>query len=170
MNNSALSTMFVATLTVFAVGVACNSSELTRRKAKELIESSQSFRSGFPVVSITADEVGCGIREGFWTIGAPGALGMGNLYLTPKGSQDFSVLVGDPSGANIGLSKRVERKVVDITGITTPTGASDRRAVEFTWTWNWDAYPGNVKTCIQKGKPGTDRAFLKLYDDGWRLE
>jgi len=62
----------------------------------------------------------------------------------------------------------VQRRVVEITGIT--DGENSSKIVEYKWHWDYDAQPQELKDILFKSdvaQPG--KATLKLYDDGWRV-
>jgi hypothetical protein len=64
------------------------------------------------------------------------------------------------------LSKPIRRKV-EVTGIT---GQGETRQVEFTWQWDLDGLPREVKeTFSEENAIHKTSATLRLYGDGWRV-
>jgi hypothetical protein len=67
----------------------------------------------------------------------------------------------------------IQRRVEEVTGISdAPSGPpGTAKVVEFTWQWNWDAVSDEVKQIFRQMPPvAKGEAFVKLYDDGWRVE
>jgi hypothetical protein len=140
--------------------------QLTRGKAKDLIERSEGFK---PTQTLRNDgtRANKGVELGFWVHDPWSSEG---FKLTAKGSSYF----GGVNRAEVSMLKPVSRRFVEITGMTAAPGFSPdvAQSVTFTWKWDFDGYPPEVSDLIQgpTPTPNNGEAVLKLYDDGWRVE
>jgi hypothetical protein len=94
----------------------------------------------------------------------------GNYDVTPKGKTYFSFDMG-----SLQIKEPMSRRVIEVTGIADGPGMlgppGTIKDVQFTWKWNWDAVPKEVKQFLgPEPNPAKGEALLKLYDDGWRVE
>jgi len=100
----------------------CDSKELTRPKAKQIIEKSEMYRLKKQSVSISPQEVNETMRHGylFWAT----AFGTSQLRVTPAGrtffdNADGQSLFGLVQGSfSVVPARPTKRKVMEITGIT----------------------------------------------------
>jgi hypothetical protein len=166
----------LAVLLVALIG--CGSSELTRGKAEKIISASKAFSEAnqHALYTLDGDDIEKGIRAGFWKK-QPGFFGE-SLILTPAGQKLFATLGSQGFGQGIAVttSALTKRRLVDITGITEAPallsggGTPDTvKAVEFTWLWDSNPFPGEVKAFFKDPKVGSATALLRRYDDGWRF-
>jgi len=177
------------TIHLFVVGIiaaiflagGCGKQELTRSKAKKLIESSKQFSPAIPSFKISKEGMEIGIREGMWEQ-SPGGI----LDLTDKGKTFISKFSPHykggifafaetpgrliPENCDVTLSNPCERQVVEITGITDTE--RNTKLVNYNWGWKWVDIPDMIKQCLGgiEPRPSEGRAEFRLYDDGWRLE
>jgi len=127
-----------------------------------------------PTVHIGKSDVQCAIDQGIWQIVWPKT-----LVPTSIGRADVSLLVASPElGGSMTLAKPVNRVVVEITGITDASELLGPNTKVATYMWRWDpsTYTKDYSASFVKCFPtpgGTDpvaaQAYLKLYDDGWRV-
>jgi len=168
-------------LLVFAISLtcslcSCNSSGLTRGKAKAVIEQSDDYklqkRSVF--LKLNGPEMTACIKAGYlqWADRLPEH--WSHLVVTERGKQFFDsasgTLLYETILQNLAVVPLVpvQRRVVEITGIT--DGENSSKIVEYKWHWDYDAQPQELKDILFKSdvaQPG--KATLKLYDDGWRV-
>jgi hypothetical protein len=166
------------------IAMGCNPKDLSRSKAATLIEKSEEFKKPH------TEEIFLGpdfrsmdfIGIGNWkVVDALLALGYleknGNKFvLTAKGNSAAKGWLTDPDRPNARIIPVADRKLVEVTGITTVEEVS-LKEVEFTWRW----VPAPIGEEIAKQNPGAgkqydpkevkkDKATFKLYDDGWRLD
>jgi hypothetical protein len=181
------------TIPVLISMIACGGkSELSRGKATKVIQASDKFTPGNQDAHLKADTVRVGLEQGFWQKGPENphlftdrtaANPDGKVYtiiLTPKGSTYFSsiggfIYPGQPLGEAFLQTKTMPRRVVEVTGIADgpeiegPQGTT--KDVQFTWKWDLDSVPKEVKALLETGpKASKGEALMKLYDDGWRVE
>jgi hypothetical protein len=171
------------TLPVLFSMVGCGGkSELSRSKAEKLIQASAKFTPGeYKQIDISSSLVQMGLEQGYWTAGPPSS-GFSQVGLTEKGKRLFAQVLGgiwvndrDHSSLNIKVAEPLPRVVVEVTGVADGPGfegpAGTIKDVQFTWKWDWDAVPKELKTFLgPEPKPSKGEALLKLYDDGWRVE
>jgi hypothetical protein len=142
--------------------VGCGkSTDLSRPKAKEIIEAAPIFKSGPAVVRLTPDLLAKGEQEGLWN----------GAFMTPKGERIFSGW--GPESNVIKMRDNMSRSVIDVTGISaSPFGESDEKSkwVNFTWNWNLKDLSPEAQQFLGNYPPRKYNALLKLFDDGWRLE
>ena len=100
-----------------------------------------------------------GYEQGFWDQ---------NGNLSNFGFKFFA------NGLNYGriyLKQPVTPKVVSVTGITdamSPLGGEQKGMKEVQFNWEYSGVEGVIKRFISRG--GTGVAYVRLYDDGWRVE
>lgn len=179
--SESLALHFVLCVSVLS-GAGCSSTELTRSKARQIIDSSPEFSKPNQVVSYTLDgqEIQKGMAQDFWR--RRETWGRGELVLTNSGSTFFVSALLDlgETKATVTLSPTSRRLVKEVTGIADApalsggSGAPNTlKMVEFTWDWDDKSFPPGLKAFLGKlGKPSpaNGSAILRLYDDGWRLE
>lgn len=154
------------------VSAGCGPGELSRPKAKGLIEKHESFaKAVVPMFHLTPELIQKGLRQGLWTE---------SLYTgatkSAKGLELFSEIEVNAYMPDkfVKLKNPVRREVVEMTGITAAEGdgsPNTAKIVKFTWQWDWNAVPAPVKDFLgtrEQHYPATAR--FRLYDDGWRVE
>lgn len=172
------SVAWVITLALLMTWSGCDRSELTRGKAKGLIQKSEQFSPAGLPQNLSDEAVRSGIRSGLWSVTLASFGFVSNWSLTPKGSTYFSSVVvwGDRTSLGGSATLKMTRQVVDVTGIADASElggpSSTIKGVQFTWKWNWDDVPSEVKALLQEPQTPVSKgeAELRLYDDGWRVE
>ena len=125
-----------------------------------------------------------GLKLGYWEQFK--LFGGFQLRRTAKGKALFATFVGeggflsdqvtiDNHAAYITTTAKTKRKLIDITGITDAPGfvsggQGTAKVVEFTWNWDVDLLPKELRDFYGKMTPARRSAFLRLYDDGWRFQ
>jgi len=154
-----------------------NKSELSRSKAKNMLDSSEHFTHiQVPGFDVSQEIVDCGMQAGLWE--SPAST-FRKLRVTPKAAGEYRIS-GPMSNApgNITLTKAVKIYVVAVEGIRDkPNTEGKQKIVEFTWSFVFDDWPASLKPCMldeakrkrQHEADGKDQAEFTLYDDGWRL-
>ncbi len=149
--------------------MSCSSSKtLDRDRAKKLMEASKEFAVQPAVVRISNDDIKRGEQAGYWHVRQNV-----NMWLefTPEGARLFGGGVrGDVSMNLLALPYKLRRQLVEITGITDEPRLGQAKVAEFTWNWDFEGVPSEVKQFFQKCAPRKYYAVFRLYDDGWRLE
>jgi hypothetical protein len=156
-------------------------SALSRGKAQKVIQASDKFTpgAGYPEVSLNAGAVQSGLQAGFWEKAGQRRFIYDPIFvLTPKGKTYFSLIVSlnaDESGPTRVTLKPMPRRVTEVTGVTDGPGIlgppGTIKDVQFTWKWDLDPLPQEVKPFLgTEPPPSKGEALLKLYDDGWRVE
>jgi hypothetical protein len=156
-------------------------SDLSRSEAKGVIEKSESFTPAhYPNISLKDEMVQAGLHQGLWRKGGNNPTQQyWMLELTPKGKANFEAIDAylNYTGGSAGtlVLKPIPRRVVEVTGISDGPGMvgppGTVKIVEFTWRWNLEGLPDEVKNAVgQDLKDRKGNALFKLYDDGWRLE
>jgi hypothetical protein len=166
----------VLCLSLAFVATACNpSTELTRSRAKRIVEGTKDYSEPLPAqFTLDAENVRKGIQLGMWTE-QKNIFGGSFPILTPGGKK----LLADSSFAfgqlSITTLVKTKRNVLEITGITDAPeivsgGKGTAKIVEFTWSWDIDPLPRDLKILLGKVTAAQRRALLRLYDDGWRFD
>jgi hypothetical protein len=152
---------------------ACNSKELTRAKAKKIIESSDLYQLKPQRVYITRDEAINLVNHKYclWQ-----GFGVFQLSVAPKGKPYFQSAGGEPmTFANpftealfVVPVKPLRPRIVEITGIS--EGADGTKIVEYQWQWDASTQvPKVTEMLFTPVAVHEDAATFKLYDDGWRI-
>ena len=146
-------------------------SDLSRREARTLIESHDSFST--PISVCTTQLISEGEREGLWTV-SPGYLGRGRLSLTGRGRKHFKAiqptddvvnqLSDRPRLIQTELAEPLRRQSVEITGIE--MGGKERRKAQFNFGFVGDETA--LRYCLPSSRFSSEAEF-QLYDDGWRI-
>jgi hypothetical protein len=154
--------------------LTCGSKELTRAKAKDIIEASDLYKLGKKRVMISAEEVNKLTSSGYLTWEG---FGVQNLSVTKAGQQYFESASGhmmmfgmpgiDPF--TVVPVTPMRPKVVEITGIA---GESPNiKAVEYRWQWDSSTQAQELKTILPALTAITaEKVIMQLYDDGWRAQ
>ena len=152
---------------------ACNSQELTRDKARKLINASSEIAPAKSAWIIDYNRLQCGVKKGLWRLGL--------TFLTPteaaKGSIASIERVSE-TGYKVVLAKPMKRELIAVTGITDAPSAFGPHAKLVSYNWRWltetfkNDYPDSVVQCMGTLPSETieAHALMKLYDDGWRVE
>ena len=166
-------------LVLLSCSCGCRSHELTRSRAKEIINSSKAFSdpSQHANYTLSGEDIQRGITAGYWhkQRGWFGDV----LMLTASGKTLFLDFGSQGFGQSVTVTTKgaTRRLVVEVTGITEAPallsgGATPNsvKAVEFIWNWDDSTFPNALKTYLNNQAPASGTAILRLYDDGWRFE
>ena len=151
--------------------MACSSSnELSRSKAKSLIDES-TFATDKPrCIKITEAEDHLATDAGYWQH-LPGNFGHDELLLTNKGDLVFDGEGGKVVNSTVCPKGSVKRQVAEITGIVDASLGSGAQVKIAEFTWNWDVSSlGDEKSIFKDQTPYKGEAYFMHYDDGWRLK
>jgi len=152
------------------VGGCSASNNLTRDKAKKMMESSKEFQTQSNAVRLDDADIKRGEAAGYWHEDKE-AWVMRYFAITPEGKRLFGGWVSGRPDQILNLPYKLSRHVVEVTGITDEEGSNGHeKLVTFTWNWNFDGMPPEVKQFFQNYPPRKYCAEFRLYDDGWRLE
>src|SRR5260370_27423235 len=147
----------------------CDSKELTRSKAKQIIESSDLYKLGDQKVVITREEAITLVNHGY---AAWQGFGLYKLVLTETGKRYFksasgeTMMVDNPFTAPFIVVPKTPLRptVVEITGITDDQDNSKK--VEYRWKWDTSDLPEEVKSLIPSlTQIHHEQTTFKLYDD-----
>jgi len=157
-------------LLALILGSCSGSRELTRGKAKQLIEESDTFKPRQAKVRLTEEEVKSGLKSGYWQeqqtfLGMFGSV----LVLTPQGHALFAGFEPQIQGRILDIRDPATMEVLQVTGITDVDGP-DQKQVDFMWNWNFRDSRPEVQQFFQNYPAQRGQAIFKLYDDGWRVE
>lgn len=162
----------VGLLVLIALILACCSSsrELTRGKAKQLIEASDAFKPRQAKVRLTDEEVKSGLKSGYWKeqqtfLGMFGSV----LVLTAQGHQLFAGFEPQIQGRILDTQEPATMQVLQVTGIS-DSGDPGQKEVDFMWNWNFHGSQPEVQQFFKEHPAQRGQGVLKLYDDGWRVE
>jgi hypothetical protein len=153
---------------------SCGTKELTRSKAKHIIESSDLYELKQQRVPITRNEAIDLVARNYcaWQ-----GIGVAHLILMPAGKQYFTSVSGEAmisynpftSPLIVVPIKPLRPTVVEITGITGI--AIDSKVVEYKWKWESDGQPEEIKQILPSLVVAhEEKVVFKLYDDGWRAQ
>lgn len=164
-----------ALLMFIAAASGCSSSELTRARAARVIDD----RFGTPdtskefVVRLQGGAVNEGLFAGVWDQDPRPRETANTFLLTAAGRQFFQqIRLSFGNTLEVYVLPVFRRKVAEVTGIAdalvpfAPTPAAGLKEVQF--TWHLDNVPPWL--VVQGPTPREGRAFLRLFDDGWRVE
>jgi hypothetical protein len=119
-----------------------------------------------------------GVKAGFfrWESSLSGQV----LILTDNGKRLFAELgYKRPEMPVTVTPKQLTRRLfVEVTGITEApalltggdTTPNTVKLVEFTWKWDVDRFPNELKSVLPRSELNSASAVLRLYDDGWRFQ
>ena len=150
----------------------CTSKELTRSKAKQLIEASDLYKPIKRRVNLSNNEISEIIKSGYATFGG---IGIRRAAVTDTGRQYFDNVSGMMGGFggpaltpfSVLLAKAMKPIVTEVTGITGDEVST--KTVDYKWQWDARDQPEEVKRLIPSlAAVHDDSVKLKLYDDGWR--
>lgn len=163
------------TLLTLTLTGACGSKDLTRSKAKELIQATPPFQKWTKGILVSEpEELDCLNTSGLIRIGK-GRFGEFEVRVAPLGLKSIDRIEASDwagQGARVRIwFKSPPRPVVDeITGIS---GSQSEKRVEFLEHYEWNDVglsPSAVNMCFASHlQKYTDTAVLRLYDDGWRV-
>lgn len=71
-------------------------------------------------------------------------------------------------GYLVTLQKPIKWSIVEITGISESQNENVEKTVEYTWQYDFSAYPTDIQDAI-RAPVSTGKALFHLYDDGWRF-
>ena len=175
----------VALAALFSMLACGGTSGLSRSKAEKIIQASAKFTPG---QYMARPELQDGLNKGLWRVGPFNYLaGVNDVVATEKGKTYFSSVGGNAYRAGggwqgwVSVQVSIPRHMVELTGIADGPGMlgppGTVKDVQFTWKWDWNDIPNEVKSFVplqnssQPAAPlSKGEALLKLYDDGWRLE
>lgn len=178
----------VVLLLVLTGVVACNSTTLTRSKAKTLIERSPNY--GPVRLSLTEQEIRSGLKSNylaqFSVSSGYNILTHGPLFtrtyvrVVPGGEKYFDCPCKTAQQFEAGaLSGRcatatlaaVQPHVIEVTGITdVPDAMGGGKLAQYTWHYDFDTLPSEIRDSFKSRQPQAWNARFRLYDDGWRLQ
>jgi hypothetical protein len=167
-------TSILLALVIGAAVSACTSSrstELTRSKAKDVIESNPKFKQSDPHMSLDANDVENGIKAGYWTR-KEFLLGE-YLDLTPLGHKYFTKFEPQLAGERVvDCIKPPRYYVIEVTGITDAAGSTNgnRKVVEFLVGAHFEGGMRDVEKVLVMPTKEKASVVLQLYDDGWRAQ
>jgi hypothetical protein len=175
-------------LALLAIAACQPSTTLSRGKAKALIEASSKCN---PVrILLTQEEINAAQDAKYLTLltvsSGYNMLTRGPLFtrtyvkVSPDGERYFMCPCKTPrqfeESATWGRCKiftaaLVKPHVVEVTGITeVPDAMGGGKLVEYTWSYDFDGMPGEIRGLFKSRQPQASNARLRLYDDGWRLQ
>jgi hypothetical protein len=143
---------FLLIFIIFIALISCGTDEITRSKAKSLITISNEMSIVKSEVALHKTGNKKGIEQGMWT---------NRKQLTSQGNTYFKAV----NYSSVNLLKPVDINL-EITGITNALLGQDIKEAQF--KWNYINTPSVVKRYVVAGGSGV--AYLRHYDDGWRLE
>jgi len=142
----------------FLILLSSCGNNLSRSKAEELINNSPKFQKTGEKPKIHSGAYYAGIEQGYWT---------DNRNLTSKGYKYFNKLSYD----KLYLKKPIKCVVTSIDGIAESNnffGNENSNYKEVQFSWEFSNVNSVVKRFIVKGGKGV--AFLRKFDDGWRVD
>lgn len=154
----------------------CGSANLTREQAAVIITKSPLFSDGRDIqvqINPALREAvwQCGVKAGLWRLERRIITGSQGVF-TPKGQAivkyaelGHSGMLLEPSESSITF-KRLQRVNLGVTGLAEGQNPKTDKIAEFTWQW---VMPEAIAPCLS-APPTSSEAYLRLYDDGWRLE
>ena len=144
--------------------------DLTRGGAKALIEKSDSFAKeqydSFRVGHVYSlwEQRYAEMQEAGYVKIMPLSYGDARVVLTDKGRNTIRQLGGriDHDSVTIPSGKQ---ELIAVTGVSTDGKTA---VADFSWRWNFNELSA-VLNPLDVGAVRRGRAFLRLYDDGWRV-
>jgi hypothetical protein len=176
-------------LALALLGVAaCNSSTLTRSKAKTLIEGSRNYSPTH--LNLTEQEIGAGLKSNylaqFSVSSGYNILTHGPLFtrtyvkVGPDGEKYFDCpcktaqqfeAAAISGRCAIATVATVQPHVIEVTGITdVPDAMGGGKLAQYTWNYDFDSLPSEIRDFFKSRQPQAWNARFRLYDDGWRLQ
>ncbi len=152
--------------------VACNSTsskELTRNRAKSVIEASAQFRANDIKVTLDQRDVEAGIKAGYWV--KKNSLFSDLLELTPLGHKYFTSFEPQIAGRVVNCVRPPKPYITEVTGISDAPGSVDGnlKIVEFLVNIKFEGEMNDI-TKVLHFDPTKSSVTLRRYDDGWRME
>ncbi len=142
---------------IFLIILTSCGNNLSRTEAQKIINDSEQFQKIGQNPKIHSNAIDEGIEQGYWTQ---------NRNLTSKGYNYFNQL----SYNSLSLKEPINCVVTSIDGIANSKNAlsnnDDYKEVQF--SWKFSNVNSIIKRFILKGGKGV--AFLRKFDDGWRLD
>lgn len=162
-----------AVLILIAATSGCGSSELTRARAARVIDD----RFGTPdmskefVVRLRGGAINEGLFASVWDQDTNPRDVVNTFFLTASGRRFFQqIRFIAPADLEVYVLPVFRRKVAEVTGIADAVlpfaPVAGLKEVQF--TWQLDNVPPWLVVQGPTGREG--RAFLRLFDDGWRVE
>ncbi len=172
------------------VGItACSSSkELTRGKAKSLIEASNGYQPAH--LSLSQQDLKAALADKYLAIltvsSGYNMLTRGPLFtrsyynVSPEGEKFLSCPCKTAQQFEAGAQRgqcpittvgTVRPHVVEVTGITDiPDAMGGGKLAQYRWVYDYDSLPSEIRKSLAPPQPQAWSAKFRLYDDGWRLE
>lgn len=163
----------LASILLLAITLSsCNftTKNLTRSKAASLIENSAKFSEVKSKINLHPNGLEKGFLHDMWGVvqGEPGTNYSIDYYALSPNQDVFQLIqatVLPGSIATVTMKKPVETQI-NVTGITDAPIMQGVKEAQF--TWEYTNLPSIVKRYVVRGGSGV--AYLRLYDDGWRIE
>ncbi len=155
----------LAILTLAFLAGGCDSNELTRSRAEDLIRDSDAFVNKWR--SANDDK---GVQEGLW-VKKPKQVGrVGGYELTEKGKEDWQPQKRFRWFAPKNINSMIAIEITGIADIPLAGESSGIKEVQFTWHFENLGEFEQYADLEEARKKRDSKAFMRLYDDGWRLE
>lgn len=167
-------TLLVTILSLLPM-VGCRSSELTRAKAKQILEALDEFKTARPVtISLTPQEIQLGSNLGLWRTSTNIYMGFTDLDFTPFGKKFFTSSQPGLATGNLYVQTAAPHRayIAEITGVTDAPlsgGEHSVKQVEFTWNWDFTDFSENLRPLFKDHPLQARTVTMRLYDDGWRI-
>lgn len=146
----------IALVLLAGMVVGCAPDDLTRARAQSVLDAHSEFASA-AVVGATQQARADGYEQGYWNERG---------QISGKSSEFYDW----QDGSALRLSRPIRRRVRQIDGIAdalSQAGAESRGMKEVQFRWEYEEVSAVVRRFIPKG--GTGTAFLRRFDDGWRV-
>lgn len=145
----------------------CDSSRtLTRGRAKDVIEASDTYKLKKHSIELTENEFTNLWRGGYLQVRV--VFFQRQIEVAPKGKAFFDDAGQMPAmPAQVVTAIPIKPYVIEVSGIT-EGGTESEKLVEYTWNWDFKPLPEEVRYFFKDHPPERWKVTLKLYDDGWR--
>jgi len=171
------------TLALVPTLVACSSKNLSRSKAKDLIDADKRFAepvSSVPikdckavVTAATKDGIAKVVVESHHSSFGLPTYQTTSIELTAEGGKYFKKFSCEGFGPTLEIVAPLRRSVVEVTGIADamgPGGVTSAGTKDVDFTWRFADVPDVVARYTKADTIKKSQATLRLYDDGWRVE
>lgn len=132
---------------------------LTRQLAGDLISKSEAFTKEYKSIRFHDEGFEKGIKQGVWRESKTKRY---RAELTERAQATIKYI----TVANLLLKQPVKIRLLQVTGITDALIVQGMKEANF--TWEYKNLPSLVKRFVVQG--GSGIVYMRLYDDGWRLE
>jgi hypothetical protein len=169
----------VACIAAVVIASCTPSLDLTRSRAKAIIESTKEFTEPVPAeLFLDLDEIERGIKFGYWTKAGDPDFGQ-VLQLSPSGHKIFASSMGYIAGGggerpDVITRAKTRRQIRGVTDITEAPGSAGKgvsKIVEFLWSWNLEQLPKEVHDFAgAHAESSFHNAIFDRHPDGWHLK